>query len=262
MADVKALSHAKVEKALGTLKQEHYELSKKLKEAEKGRRSAEAGLKNAESQAEDQCQNLFVTKTSLATEKQAVLELKAALQKAQEEAWLAKKVAQLAKEASEAEKRAAYQLGVEETEARLTKELPEVCRDYCSISWAQALDAAGIPADSALRLPESVFFPPEIREIPTDTTEASKQPTTVLDAIPLAKITGGSGQAEDAEEEKGKGKGKGKKPSSKAKDPAKEATNEAEDRGADAQAKDAPLPQPEQKSDPSAEASFLGSFAV
>jgi len=53
LADVEALSHAEVEKALGTLKQEHYELFEKLKEAEKGRRSAEAGLKNAESQAED-----------------------------------------------------------------------------------------------------------------------------------------------------------------------------------------------------------------
>ena len=63
-----------------------------------------------------------------------MLDLKAALQKAQEEAWLAKEAAQLAKEASEAEKRAAYQLGAEETEARLMEELPEVCRDYCSIS--------------------------------------------------------------------------------------------------------------------------------
>ena len=108
LADVEALSRAEVEKALGTLKQEHYELSEKLKEAEKGRKSAKAGLKNAESQAEDQCQKLYVTETNLATEKQTVLDLKAALQKAQEEARLAKEAAQLAKEASEAEKRAAY----------------------------------------------------------------------------------------------------------------------------------------------------------
>ena len=93
LADVKALSRAEVEKALGTLKQEHYELSKKLKEAQKGRRSVEAGLKNVESQAEDQRQKLYVTKTNLATEKQTVLDFKAALQKAQEEARLAKEVA-------------------------------------------------------------------------------------------------------------------------------------------------------------------------
>ena len=159
------------------------------------------------------------------------------MQKAQEEARLAKEAAQLAKEASEAEKRAAYQLGAEETEARLSEELPKVYRDYCSISWPQALNAAGIPADSALRLPERVFFLPEIREIPTDTTEPSEQPTVVPDAIPLAEIARGFSQVavrvEDVEEEKGKGKGKGKKPSSKA--------------------KDVPPPQPEQKEDPPAE---------
>ena len=115
-----------------------------------------------------------MTETNLATEKQTVLDLKATLQKAQEEARLAKEAAQLAKKAFEAEKRAAYQLGAEETKARLSKELPEVCKDYFSISWAQALDIVGIPADFALRLPESVFFPPEIREIPADTVEASE----------------------------------------------------------------------------------------
>ena len=133
-----------------------------------------------------------MTETNLATEKQAVLDLKAVLQKDKEEAQLAKEEAQLVKEAVEAEKRATYQLGVEETEARLSEELPEVCRDYCNISWAQALNAAGIPADSALRLSENVFFPPEIQEIPADATEASEQPTVVPDAIPLTEITGGS----------------------------------------------------------------------
>lgn len=122
----------------------------------------------------------------------------------------------------------------------------EVCRDYCSISWAQALNVAGIPADSTLRLPKNVFFPLEIREIPADTTEASKQPTVVPNAIPLAKITGGSGQVavqvEDVEEEKCKGKGKGKKPSSKAKDLAKETITEAEDHEASPKVKDVPPP--------------------
>lgn len=96
-----------------------------------------------------------------------MLDLKAALQKAKEEA-------QLAKETAEAEKRAAYQLRAEETEARLSEELPEVCGDYCSISWAQAFNATGVPADSAMRLPENVFFPLEIREVPTDAPKASE----------------------------------------------------------------------------------------
>ena len=53
LAEAEALSRAEVEKSLGSLKQENYELFEKLKEAEKSRRSVEAGLKNAETQAED-----------------------------------------------------------------------------------------------------------------------------------------------------------------------------------------------------------------
>ena len=134
LVDVEALSRAEVEKALGALKQEHYELSKKLKVAKSGLKSVEAGLKTAERQAEDQRQKLYVTETNLATEKQVVLDLKTALQKAKEEAQLAKEEAQLVKEAAEAEKKASYQLGAEETEVRLSEELLEVCRDYSSIS--------------------------------------------------------------------------------------------------------------------------------
>ena len=115
-----------------------------------------------------------MTETSLATEKPTVLDLKATLQKAEEEVWRAKEEAQLIREAAEAEKKAAYQLGVGETEARLSKEIPEVCRDYCSISWAHAYDAIGIPVDSALRLPENVFFPSEIRENFDGPLEASE----------------------------------------------------------------------------------------
>ena len=77
---------------------------------------------------------MFMTKINLATERQTVLDLKAALQKAEEEVRLAKEEAQLVREAAEAEKKAAYQLGAGETKARLSEELPEVCRDYCSIS--------------------------------------------------------------------------------------------------------------------------------
>ena len=247
LAEAEAQSRAEVEKSVGSLKQENFELSEKFKEAKKGRKSAEAGLKNAETQVEDQRQKLFVTETNLATERKTVLDLKAALQKVVEEVRLAKEEAQLVREAAEAEKKASYQLGAEETEARLSKELPEVCRDYCSISWAYALDAARIPADSALRLPEKVFFPPEIREIPDEATEAVGQAMVVPDAIPPVDIAGGSGQkavqAEDAVIEKKKDQGKGKRTSTKAKDLAKESVTE--DLGADSQAKDVPPSQPE-----------------
>ena len=79
LADVEALSRAEVEKALGALKQEQYELFEKLKEVESGRKSAKVGLKTAEKQVEDQRQKLFVIETNLTTKKQTVLDLKTAL---------------------------------------------------------------------------------------------------------------------------------------------------------------------------------------
>ena len=69
LAEAEAQSRAEVEKTVGSLKQENLELAEKFKEAEKGRKSALAGLKNAENQAKDQRQKLYVTETSLATEK-------------------------------------------------------------------------------------------------------------------------------------------------------------------------------------------------
>ena len=80
----------------------------------------------------------------MATEKQLVTELREELRKAKE-------AAQLLKEAAEAEKQAAYMLGMEETQARLTKEFFAVARDYCNISWGKALNVAGVLADSGLR---------------------------------------------------------------------------------------------------------------
>ena len=74
----------------------------------------------------------------------------------------AKEAAQLLKEAAEAEKQAAYALGVQETQSRLTEEFSSVARDYCDITWGKALDAAGIPADSSLRLLESIYYDSDI----------------------------------------------------------------------------------------------------
>ena len=99
----------------------------KLKEAHLAHLSAKAGLKIVERQIKDQHQKLHVTEIDLATERQLVLDLKAALQKAKEEA-------QLAREAVEAEKRASYQLGVEQTQVKLIEELSKVCKDYCSMT--------------------------------------------------------------------------------------------------------------------------------
>jgi len=81
---------------------------------------------------------------------------------------------------------------VEETQVRLTEELSELCRDYCGITWNKALNVAGVPTDSAWRLPENVFYPLEIQEVPADAPKTSEQPAAIPDAIPIAEIIKGS----------------------------------------------------------------------
>ena len=51
-----------------------------------------------------------------------------------EELHNAKEATQLLKEAAEAEKQAAYALGVQETRSRLTEEFSAVARDYYDIT--------------------------------------------------------------------------------------------------------------------------------
>ena len=80
----------------------------------------------------------------MATSRKFALDLRPELQQVKE-------VAQLAKEVAEVEKQASYILSMEEMQARLTEELAEVCRDYCNVTWDEALNIVGVPADLALR---------------------------------------------------------------------------------------------------------------
>ena len=123
----KARSRHEIEKTLRALKEEHVQLSKKLKEADKARLSVEAGLKTIERQMKDQWQKLHITEIDLATEKQVVLDLRAELQKAKDAAWVAKEVDMAAVKAS-------YERGVLDTKTRLSKEVVVACRDYCTKS--------------------------------------------------------------------------------------------------------------------------------
>ena len=151
-------ARSEVEVELGALKENHAKMAEQLKEVVRARDSAEADLRTTEKQFEDMRKQLHYTEINMATEKQLVIELREELRKTRE-------AAQLFKEAAEAEKQAASALGMEETQARLTEEFSAVARDYGDISWDKALDVAGVPADSGLRRPESIYYHPEIREL-------------------------------------------------------------------------------------------------
>ena len=125
--NVEVQSRPVVEKVVGALRQEKEGLSEKVKEAIQARDSAVVGLKTTERQVEDMCQKLHVTEINLATEKQAVVDLKAQLQQA-------KGAARVAREAVEAAVKASYKHGVLDTMTRLTEEVAVVCKDYCTES--------------------------------------------------------------------------------------------------------------------------------
>nr|XP_023875559.1 uncharacterized protein LOC111988036 [Quercus suber] len=207
-AQAEAHSRSKAEKTLGSLKEEFTQISEQLKEVTQERNNLNTSLQNAESQAETQHKLLNETQTNLASKKALVKELHAELQKAREAAKLAQRNIQLAKEATEAEKKAVYQLGVDVTEK----------------------DAAEVPADSELRLPGSIYYDPNIRELPesdppppTQLPEVSEQ--SLVSQVPptTLEVSKESGQPGDpskpAEPSKDKGKNsKKEKTSSKPKD--------------------------------------------
>ena len=232
-------ARSEMEVKLGALKENHSKMVEQLKEAVKARDSAETGLKTTEKQFEDIWKQLHYTEINMATKKQLVTELCEDLRKARE-------AAQLFKEVAEAEKQAEYTLGVEETQARLTEEFFAVAKDYCDISWGKALDVAGVPVNSGLRRPESIYYDPEIRELsdpssflPKQTAQVSELPK--VGQVPLAPLEVSIdshqdiGKGKEAETLQGKDKGKNKK---------KNSSNPTE------KASDTTISQPEQAADP------------
>ena len=137
-------ARTEAEAQLGVLKEKQAKMAKQVKKAFRARDNAEAGLKTTEKQVEEILKELHYSEINLATEKQMVTELREELRKARE-------ATQLFKEATEAEEQAAYDLGVQKTQSRLTEEFSAVARDYCDTTLGKALDVAGVPADSNLR---------------------------------------------------------------------------------------------------------------
>ena len=160
---------------LNALKDKQKQMAEQVKKALQDKASTEAGLKTTEKQAETLRSELHLCEINLETEKQLVKELREELRRARE-------AAQLLKEVAEAEKQASYALGVQETQSRLTEEFSSVARDYCDITWEKALDAAGVPADSSLRQPESIYYDPDIQAFPGSDSHPPEQPAPVSEA--------------------------------------------------------------------------------
>ena len=192
---------------MSVMRTQQKQMAEQVKKAVQDKASAEAGLKTTEKQAETFRSKLHLCQIHLETEKQMVASLREELRKAKE-------ATQLQKEAAEAEKQASYALGVQETQSRLTEEFASVARDYCDVTWEKALDAAGVPADSSLRRPESVYYDPDIQPLSGSDPPPPEQPAPVSEApatsqdlpapleVPTASLQD-AGQGEKAEASQG-----------------------------------------------------------
>ena len=64
----------------------------------------------------------------------------------------------MAKESTAVVEIASYQRGVEDTENRLAEKVARMCREYCVETCIEALNSAGVLADSELRNAKKIFF--------------------------------------------------------------------------------------------------------
>ena len=142
------------------------DLKKKLIAEEQARKSADTTLKGAEKQAESQRKLTNEAKEQLAASKEQLAALKKQLEEAKKLRDQAKKAkvqdkedkAKAEKERDVAEQHG-YDIDVAETEDALRAEVLAVCHAYCTQTWEEALNQAGIDASSELRKPENIIFP-------------------------------------------------------------------------------------------------------
>nr|POE91870.1 hypothetical protein CFP56_74171 [Quercus suber] len=183
-------------KAASTLKRSEADLKKAtedLEEMRKARDTAASDLAVARKQAEDQTNRLQDVEGQLQTAKGDITYLKEKLTeaihekgiaeyardeavRAKDEAVFAKIDAERSVEQAEEE---AFADGVAKTEATLRAQVPAVCRHYCSQTWHEALNQAGVDASSDLRREDRVYYPIAIRE----TAPAAPEEGSALSAI-------------------------------------------------------------------------------
>ena len=142
----------------------------RLTAVEQARKSADVALEGAERQAESQRKLAREASDQLAASKEQLVALRKQLEEAlrfKDQAEKARVEAEEAKAKAERERDEAkqndYDVGVAETEDALRAEVPAVCRAYCTQTWGEALNRAGIDASSELRKPENIILPPALQ---------------------------------------------------------------------------------------------------
>nr|XP_023875860.1 cilia- and flagella-associated protein 99-like [Quercus suber] len=178
---------------LNAAEQNVVQLKKKLSDEENARKSADSALDGVQRQVEDQRKLLRDANAQLATSQGQILTLQKQLEEAQrlrDQAEKAKAEVEKAKAEVEKERDATeqhgYDVGVAKTEDNFRAEVPVVCREYCALTWQEALNRAGVEPSSELRRPENVYLPLAIRA-PSPSTQQGEAPSTAAESIKEAQ---------------------------------------------------------------------------
>ena len=146
------------------------DLKKRLTAKEQAQKSADVALEGVERQVESQRKLACEASDQLDAFKEQLAALKKQLEEAQrlrDQVEKAKVEAEKAKAKAERERDEAeqygYDIGVAEIEDALRAEVPVVCCAYCTQTWEETLNRAGIDASSELRKPENIIFPPTLQ---------------------------------------------------------------------------------------------------
>ena len=106
------------------------------------------------------------------------------------------------KERNEAEQHG-YDVGVVETKDALRAEVPTVCCAYCTQTWEEALNRAGIDTSSKLKRSENIILPPALQN--SNQKEATPPATQSAEEAQPQHLPSSSQQEQDKEPETLKG---------------------------------------------------------
>ena len=118
-----------------------------------------------------------------------------------------------------------------------------MAKDYCDITWGKALDVAGVPADSVLRRPESIFYDLDIRELPGSESPPPEHPAKVSE-VPITQQVPPAPREVPTDPHPNAGQGKEIE--------APQGKDKSKDKGKD-KASDTTISLPEQAADPGAQ---------
>lgn len=197
------------DKSLAEAEKTYKESLFRLAKAERGYKSANVTLGGAKKQAEElRVQQRKVDGQLTSAKEQIKLQLKELEGKDVEKAKA---------------EQAAYDASMNKTVKSLTAQLRDIARAFCLKVWGEALNAVRVDANSELRGPFNVYYPPALWIAPSPSPSVSSlMPSSLMppsfepfsekekkDTIQVVEVE--SKEVEAEEKPKGKGKGKEKK---------------------------------------------------